>query len=160
MSRAAVRATRALLALCALHALFGCTNERAFAIDIVAAAPVPEEVVAWELRIAALEPAMACPTAEEAASAAPVGRLAHAQTFTDVGMSVGEISGGRWAFAVLGREEGCAVRVYGCSVVEIGGETLSPIAIRVEPVAASSALCGACRSCAAGGCAPVASVCP
>ena len=153
--------TRALtLALAALCALSACTNERALAIEIVAAAPVPDEVVAWELRISSLEATMGCPSVEQAASAAPVARLAHAQTFTDVGMSVGEISGGRWAFAVLGREEGCAVRVYGCSVVEIGGETRSPIAIRVEPVAASSALCGSCRSCAAGGCAPVASVCP
>ncbi len=149
---------RLLLSLLALAA--GCTNEHALELAITASAPVPDEVVAWELRIANVEDGSGCPTVEQSAGAVRVGRLAHAQTFTDVGMSVGEIPAGSWTFAVIGRDATCTPRFYGCTPVTIGDTTFSPIAIRVDPVDGVTALCGSCRSCdAAGGCSVVAASC-
>lgn len=150
---------RAILLAVALAA--GCTNERAIELAITASEEVPDDVVSWELRISEVERGTGvCPSAAESAGAARVGRLVHAQTFTDVGMAVGEIPEGRWTLAVLGRDASCAPRFYGCSAIDIGGETFSPIAIRVEPVVGLTELCGGCRSCdVGGGCSPVASTC-
>lgn len=134
-----------------------CTSERGFELDISSSVPVPPEVVGWELRLIQLDAASGCPSVDEAATAARFGRLAHAQSFTDVGMSVGEIPAGRWAMAVIGRQDACTVSLYGCSVVNIGSDTFSPISIRVEPVTTTEA-CG-CRTCTAGACDPVASIC-
>lgn len=145
--------------LIGLVLLAGCTNERALELSITASEDVPDEVVAWELRVVNVEDGAPCPTASESASAARVGRLGQAQTFTDVGMAVGEIPRGRWAFAVLGRDVDCGLRFYGCTAVNIGGETFSPIAIRVEPVSDVTALCGSCRSCSSGACSPEGLLC-
>ena len=138
--------------------LVSCTNETALELEITASEAVPAEVASWELRLYQLAEAEVCPSAEQAASAARVGRLAHAQSFADVGMSVGEIPAGRWGMAVIARDDACGVRMYGCTVVEIGGDTFSPIPIRVEP-ATATATCGGCRTCGAGACDVVAAVC-
>lgn len=139
--------------------LVGCTNEHALELDIVSSVDVPPEVVSWELRITQVDPGEPCPTAEEAASAARVGRLVHAQSFEDVGMSVGEIPRGQWAFAVLARDATCAPQLYGCTSIAIGNETFSPIPIRVEPVVDVTATCGTCRTCSAGACSAAAAIC-
>lgn len=149
---------RALVALALLVA--GCTNEHALELSITSSVDVPPEVVSWELRIANVEEGPVCPTVEQSASAARVGRLAHAQTFSDVGMAVGDIPAGSWTFAVIGRDADCVPRFYGCTPVTIEPMTFSPIAIRVDPVDGVTALCGSCRSCdASGGCSDVASTC-
>ncbi len=141
-------------ALVGLVLLAGCTNERGLELDIVAADPVPDEVVSWELRLFNIEAGAPCPSVVESAGAARVGRLAHAQSFRDVGMAIGEVPEGRWAFAVLGRDVSCGVRVYGCTAVAIGQDTFSPITIRVEGVT-DATTCGSCRTCDMGACTPV-----
>lgn len=149
---------RALLVLALAAA--GCTNEHALELAITASADVPPEVVSWELRITNVDAGPICPTVEEAAGAVRVGRLAHAQTFTGVGMAVGEIPAGSWTFAVIGRDADCTPRFYGCTPVTIEPMTFSPIAIRVDPVDGVTALCGSCRTCdGSGGCSDVASTC-
>jgi len=152
MSRLIIGATISLF-LCA-----GCANEHGIDLAIVASDPVPDEVVSWELRLLNIEPTAACPSASQAAGAARVGRLAHAQTFTDVGMAIGEVPEGHWAFAVLGRDALCDVRVYGCTAVTIGRETFSPVTIAVEAAVGVGEACG-CRTCEAGACSPVATEC-
>lgn len=136
----------------------GCTNETALELEITASEDVPPEVVSWELRLYQLAEADACPSAEAGASAARVGRLAHAQSFADVGMAVGEVPAGRWGMAVIARDDACGVRMYGCSVVVVGEDTFNPIPIRVEPVT-TPATCGGCRTCTEGTCDVVAAVC-
>ncbi|HHH30742.1 MAG TPA: hypothetical protein ENK57_20695 [Polyangiaceae bacterium] len=139
--------------------LLGCVNEHALELDLVAADPIPSEVVSYELRLLALDGDGRCPTAQDAAAAAPVGRLAHAQSFSEVGMAIGEVPQGRWAFVVLGRDAACGVRVHGCTAIEIGPETFTPIPVRISAVTDVSETCGSCRACEAGVCAPVQSVC-
>jgi len=141
----------------ALLLLAGCTNETALELEITASEAVPPEVVSWELRLYQLDEADMCPSAESAAAAARIGRLAHAQSFADVGMAVGEIPAGRWGMAVIARDDACGVRMYGCTVVVVGEDTFNPIPIRVEP-ATTTATCG-CRTCGAGACDVVAAVC-
>jgi len=138
--------------------LLGCVNEHAFEVDIVAGDPVPPEVVSWELRLTQLEPTEECPTAEMSASAARYARLLHVQTFTGVGMAIGEIPAGRWAVAVLARDATCGVQLYGCTEANIAPETFSPIVITVRS-ASITELCGDCRTCESGGCSPDLSTC-
>jgi len=139
--------------------LVGCTNEHGLQLDIVAADPVPVEVESWELRLLNIPPDASCPSASESARAARIGRLAHAQSFVDVGEPIGEVPEGRWAFAVLGRDTSCGVRAYGCTAVTIGAETFSPITIRVETVTDVMESCGDCRSCELGACTSVDAEC-
>lgn len=145
---------RVLLALM----LAGCVSEHALELEIRAAVSVPPEVVSWELRLARLEGDESCPSADEAAGAVPIGRLATAQTFATEGMAVGEVPPGRWAFATLARDVDCGVLLYGCREVVIGPDAVSPIVIDVDAVAITEA-CG-CRACDVGACAPVAAECP
>jgi len=55
--------------------LVSCTNETALELEITASEAVPAEVASWELRLYQLAEAEVCPSAEQAASAARVGRL-------------------------------------------------------------------------------------
>lgn len=153
------------LGLCAL--LFaGCISDRPIEIAIVpprdadGEPDVPAEVVTWELRLARLEGDEVCPTANEAARAAPIGSLAHAQTFaasSGAGVGIGEVPPGRWALVAIARDGSCAPRLFGCAPVGIGSETPATLTVEVAAVVATET-CG-CRACEAGGCTPVETVC-
>ena len=130
--------------------LLGCVSDVALEIDIRPLTPVPLEVTSWELRLVRLEGIDACPSVDDAARAAPVGRLAHTQSFVEEGVAIGEVPEGRWGFVVLARDGACAVQMYGCSEVVIGSGVESPIAVEVT-AATSTESCG-CRTCGAGVC--------
>lgn len=131
----------------------GCVSDVALEIDIRPLSAVPPEVTSWELRLLRLEGLEVCPSVTDAARAAPVGRLAHAQSFADEGIAIGEVPAGRWGFAVVARDDACTVHLYGCAEVVIGSGIESPIVI--EPVAATSSESCGCRTCGAGVCSGV-----
>jgi len=142
-----VRCIGPLLALLSL----GCVSDVGLELEIRARAPVPAEVSSWELRLLRLEGPEVCPSVEQAAGAAPVGRLAHTQTFEAEGTAIGPVPEGRWGLSVIARDAACGVRMYGCSDFVIGSGVESPIVVEVEATS-SLETCG-CRACAAGVCA-------
>jgi hypothetical protein len=121
---------------------------------------VPSEVVSYEVRLYRLAVGEHCPDAATAASASAFGELGQAQSFErDVGMgdAIGEIPSGHYAVAGLARDSGCAVRLYGCTELDVG--VAAPMTVVVELAAASVEGCGACRTCASGACDPIAEIC-
>ena len=148
-----MRCARFVVAL----ALAGCVTEHGIELSVRSAVPLPPEVASWELRVSRLDGDGRCPSAEQAASARPSGRLAQVQSFEAEGMAVGEVPRGRWAFAAIARDEACAVLLYGCTEIDIGPGVASPIVVDVDEVATTET-CG-CRACVAGRCDPPAAVC-
>ena len=142
-----------------------CVTERSVELaiepprDAMGGPDVPADVVSWEIRVSRIGDDDACPSVEVSASSSRFGELATAQAFRVDGAStaIGELPSGRWAFAALARDAGCAPRLYGCVIQRLEGE-LASVTI---PVAAidTPATCG-CRTCASGECTQVAQVCP
>jgi hypothetical protein len=149
-------------ALCA-----GCVSDRVLGLELRppragdGGPAVPAEVVSWEVRLSRLEgDSERCPTVDDAAAGRGDARLGHAQSFPaadGMGMAIGEVPEGRWALAALGRAASCAVVLYGCSELELGGDPPLTAVVDLEP-ATSAEGCG-CRTCDSGACTPVDALC-
>ena len=116
---------------------------------------LPAELVSWELRVTRLEGGARCPTLEEAAEARVIGRLGSVQSFSredGMGSAVGELPGGSWAVAAIGRDAACVPLLYGCTELSIDGATAPVVRVELAPVVTGST-CG-CRACESGVCAP------
>ena len=157
----------AFLVLFLACALAACATEHGVAIEIQPPRDpdgtllIPAEVVTWELGLVRIEEVEGCPTVEMSAGAEPYGELGHAQSFAaeDMrGMDIGEVPVGRWAVFAIARDAACAPLLYGCSVVAVGADVPEVVVVPVEPTTAT-VTCGACRSCAATGCDPLATRC-
>lgn len=159
--------TRAIFVVVALLSSSGCVTDHIIGLELRpprladGGLEIPPDVVAYEVRLYRLDAAEHCPDATSVAIASDVAELGQAQTFdrmTGMGEAIGDIPPGRWAVAALARDASCAVRLFGCSELDIGVATPATLEVELEAVSLDVG-CGACRSCINGICDPVASVC-
>ncbi len=158
--------TRAWLVAAVAVLLGGCITDHVIELELhPPRAPdggpeVPPEVVSYELRLYRIDATARCPDAATVASASDFGELGHAQSFDrDEGMgdAIGEIPTGRYALAALARGADCAAVLYGCTELDVGVAAPMTVVVDLAPVSIEG--CGACRTCNAGACDPVGSVC-
>src|SRR5690606_24551154 len=98
---------------------------------------VPAEVVTHEVRLYRITADQVCPTLSVVASAAPFGKLGHAQTFSaseGMGDTIGEIPPGRYAVAALSRDGECGAHLFGCRVLEVGATPFQTFVVELDRV--------------------------